>query len=269
MPLSKIVAKSITDDTITTDQIADTAVHGRRNLIINGAMQVAQRGTSETGITGGGYPNACDRWRTNGNNGTWTITQDTSAPEGFSNSLKLVLTATETIGSASYWNIDQRMEGQNLQHLKYGTSSAESLTLSFHVKSNITGTFSVNLYQDDGGKNYPETYTINAANTWEKKTITFVGDTSTALDNDNAKSLRTLFGLVAGSGYNTGTPGSRGTYTDATFMAGQTAQIDAVNDYWQITGIQLEVGDKATPFEHRSLTLNTSRSVEKKDLITE
>ena len=252
MPLSKIVAKSIKDDTITTDQIADNSVHGRRNFIINGAMQVAQRGTSETSVTTSGYRNACDRFRCNGNNGTWTISQDTNAPDGFSNSFKMLLTATETISSTSYWAVEQRIEGQNLQGLAYGTSSAKTVTVSFYVKSNVTGTYCLNLYQDDGAKNFPKTYTIDSAGTWERKTISFGGDTSTALDNDNASSLRTIFLVVAGSGYNSGTPGSKGAYADATFAAGHTAQIDAVNDYWQITGLQLEVGDKATPFEHRS-----------------
>jgi hypothetical protein len=223
-----------------------------RNLIINGAMQVAQRGTSETSVSTSQYANACDRFKVNGNNGTWTISQDTDAPAGFSNSFKMLLTATETIGSTSYWAVEQKIEGQNLQGLAYGTSSAKTATLSFYVKSNITGTYTVNLYQDDGGKNFPKTYTIDSANTWERKTISFEGDTATALDNDNASSLRTTFFVVAGSGHNSGTPGSRAAYSDATFAAGHTAQIDAVNDYWQITGVQLEIGEQATPFEHRS-----------------
>ena len=225
---------------------------GRRNLIINGAMQVAQRGTSETSVTTAGYRNACDRFRCGGNNGTWTISQDTDAPDGFSNSFKMLLTATETISSASYWSVEQRIEGQNLQGLAYGTSSAKTVTVSFYVKSNVTGTYCLNLYQDDGNQNFPKTYTIDSANTWERKTISFVGDTANALDNDNVRSLRTVFHVVAGSGYNSGTPGTRVAYTDATFAAGQSAQIDAVDDYWQITGLQLEIGDNASDFEHRS-----------------
>ena len=164
----------------------------------------------------------------------------------------MLLTATETISGTSYWSVEQKIEGQNLQGLAYGTSSAKTVTVSFYVKSNVTGTYCLNLYQDDGTKNFPKTYTIDSADTWERKTVSFVGDTATALDNDNASSLRTQFHVVAGSTYNSGTPGSRVAYTDATFAAGHTAQIDAVNDYWQITGLQLEVGEKATPFEHRS-----------------
>lgn len=224
---------------------------GMRNLIINGAMQVAQRGTSEASVSTSQYANACDRFKVNGNNGTWTISQDTDAPDGFSNSFKMLLTATETIASTSYWAVEQKIEGQNLQGLAYGTSSAKTVTLSFYVKSNITGTYTVNLYQDDGTKNFPKTYTIDSAGTWERKTISFAGDTSTALDNDNASSLRTTFFVVAGSGLNSGTPGSRAAYSDATFAAGHTAQVDAVNDYWQITGLQLELGENASDFEHR------------------
>jgi len=232
--------------------IGSQTAQSNRNLIINGAMQVAQRGTSETSVSTSQYANACDRFKVNGNNGTWTISQDTNAPSGFSNSFKMLLTATETIGGTSYWSVEQKMEGQNLQGLAYGTSAAKTVTVSFYVKSNITGTYCLNLYQDDGTKNFPKTYTIDSANTWERKTISFVGDTSTALDNDNATSLRTQFFVVAGSSYNSGSAGSRVAYSDATFAAGQSAQVDAVNDYWQITGLQLEIGEQATPFEHRS-----------------
>ena len=222
------------------------------NLIINGAMQVAQRGTSATGITGSGF-HAVDRFATNGNNGTWTVSHDTDAPDGFSNSFKMLLTATEAVGSNSYMAIQQKIEGQNLQGLAYGTSSAKTVTVSFYVKSNVTGTYCFNLYQDDGTKNYPQNYTIDSADTWEYKTISFVGDTATSLDNDNASSVRAMFFLVAGTDFNSGSAGSRVAYTNATFAAGQTAVVGgAVNDYFQITGVQLEVGDTATPFEHRS-----------------
>ena len=223
-----------------------------RNLIINGAMQVAQRGTSATGITTSSW-NTLDRWHTNGNNGTWTMSQETTGgPDGFSNSMKFLLTATEAIGNTSYWSVETLLEGQNLQHLAYGSSAAKTVTVSFWVKSNITGTYCVNLYQDDGSSNFPKTYTIDTADTWEYKTLSYTGNTATALDNDNLKSLRTMFFLVAGSDMTSGSTGSRAAYTNATFAAGHSAQIDAVNDYWQITGVQLEIGDTSTPFEHRS-----------------
>jgi hypothetical protein len=222
------------------------------NLIINGAMNVAQRGTSVSGVTSSGY-NSCDRYKCNGNNGTWTISQDTDAPAGFSNSFKMLLTATETIGNTSYWMLEQKIEGQNLQQLSYGTSDAKTVTLSFYVKSNVTGTYCVDLYQDDGSFNFPVTYTIDTADTWEYKTIVFVGNTATALDNDNDTSLRTSFFVVAGSDYTSGTAGERAAYSDATFAAGHTAQVDAVNDYWQITGVQLEAGSTASSFAHENV----------------
>jgi hypothetical protein len=224
---------------------------GRRNLIINGAMNVAQRGTSETGVTTSGYYTV-DRWKMNGNNGTWTVGQDTSTPNGFANSYKMTLTATEAIGSTSYMSLEQKMEGINLQSLAYGSSAAKDIILSFWVKSNITGNYCVNTYQDDGSSNYPETYTINTADTWEHKTIKYDGNTATSLDNDVNSSLRVIFFLVAASELSSGSTGSRVAYSADTYAAGQSAQIDAVNDYWQITGVQLEVGTVATEFEHRS-----------------
>ena len=229
-------------------------IGGRRNLVDNGAMQVSQRGTSEASVTTSQYANAPDRFKVSGNNGTWTISQDTNAPAGFSTSFKMLLTATETIGGTSYWMVQQYIESQNLQHLAYGTSSAKTVTVSFYVKSNVTGAYCLNLYQesDAGAKNFPKTYTINSADTWEYKTISYVGDTATALDNDNTSGLRTQFFVVAGSTYTSGSAGSRGDYTNGTFAAGQAVQVDAVDDYWQITGVQLEVGTTATDFESRS-----------------
>ena len=235
-------------------RIAAAAYDGRRNIVHNGAMQVSQRGTSEASVTATQYANAPDRFKVSGDNGTWTISQDTNAPTGFSTSFKMLLTATETIGSTSYWMVQQYIESQNLQHLAYGTSSAKTVTVSFYVKSNVTGAYCLNLYQesDAGTKNFPKTYTINSADTWEYKTISYAGDTATALDNDNTSGLRTQFFVVAGSTYTSGSAGSRGDYANGTFAAGQAVQVDAVDDYWQITGVQLEVGTTATDFEHRS-----------------
>jgi len=230
---------------------AGTTGFGRRNLIINGAMSVAQRGTSKTGVITSGYYTV-DRWKMNGNNGTWTVGQDTSTPNGFANSYKMTLTATEAIGSSSYMSLEQKMEGINLQSLAYGSSAAKDIILSFWVKSNITGNYCVNTYQDDGSSNYPETYTINTADTWEYKTIKYDGNTATSLDNDVNSSLRVIFFLVAASELSSGSTGSRVAYSADTYAAGQSAQIDAVNDYWQVTGVQLEVGSTATEFEHRS-----------------
>ena len=152
MPLSKIVAKSITDDTITTDQIADTSVHGRRNLIINGAMQVAQRGTSTTGSSSNNVFPACDRWKvgfTSG--GTYDFSQSTDTPDGFSSSIKVKCASTDTsIASGDEFIVQHRIEAQDLQRLAYGTSAAKNITLSFYAKAvNKTGTYCVHIQKND------------------------------------------------------------------------------------------------------------------------
>jgi hypothetical protein len=235
----------------------DNAIHGRRNLIINGAMQVAQRGTSVTGVNTGGYYTV-DRFRL-ANNGSpdeleFTHEQSTDAPTGFSKSLKLTVTTAETtLAADERVRLQQRIEGQNLQHLKYGTSDAEYLTLSFYVKSNVTGTYGIHLDNTDSGRNVCATYTISAANTWEKKTISIAGDTTGSFNNDNTRSLDVCWVLAAGTDYTSGTLATSWEgNTDANHApSGQANITDTVSNSWQIAGVQLEVGDIATPFEHR------------------
>ena len=235
----------------------DSAIHGKRNLIINGAMQVAQRGTSSTGITGGGYYTV-DRFRTAYNSSPdelqFTQEQSTDAPTGFANSLKLTVTTAETtLAVAERVRLQQRIEGQNLQHLKYGTSNAEYLTLSFYVKSNVTGTYGIHFNNEDSSRSVCASYTISASGTWEKKTISIAGDTTGSFGNDVNRSLDVCWVLAAGTDYTSGTLAtSWETQTNAnTAPSGQVDITDTVSNYWQITGVQLEVGDKATPFEHR------------------
>ena len=226
-----------------------------RNLVINGAMQVAQRGTSETGITAGKYANAPDRFQLGlASAGTWTAAQSTDAPDGFSNSYRLdCTTADASLSGGDLLVFQQAIEGQNLQHLKKGTSSAESVTVSFHVKSNKTGTYIAELFDADNGRQISQAYTISSANTWEKKTLTYAGDTSGALDNDNAVSLYFVCWLAAGSSYSSGTLSTSWTAnTQANRAVGQVNLADSTDNDWAITGVQLEVGEQATPFEHRS-----------------
>ena len=254
MPLSKIVANSITDDTITTDQIADTSVHGRRNFIINGAMQVAQRGTSVTGVTSGAYY-TCDRFMFSpfGPAGTWTVTQSTDAPDGFSNSFRIdCTTADASLGASDFVIVETKIEAQNLQHLMYGDSSAKTVTASFHVKSNKTGTYVLELRQPDSGRLYSKTYTINSANTWEYKTLTFPGDVSGTINNDNGQGLNMNFWCAAGSTFSSGTIGTSWHTTNANRAAGVVNLADSTDNDWSITGVQLEIGSQASPFEHRS-----------------
>jgi len=224
-----------------------------RNLVINGDMQIAQRSTSTASITSGGYYTA-DRWRTLLNTqGTWTQSVENDAPtgSGFRKSLKmLVTTADSSPAAGDYVAIDSLFEGQNFQVVKKGTAAAEQLTVSFWVKSNVTGTYIFNIDDVDNSRSVAKSYTVNASGTWEYKTITFPADTTGVLDNDNARSLDIRFYLGAGSNLTSGTLATTWqSYTAANIAVGQVNVAAATNNYWQVTGVQLEVGATATPFE--------------------
>ena len=252
MPLSKIVAKSITDDTITTDQIADTSVHGRRNLIINGGMTVAERQGTTTINNSQAY-SPVDRFQGIGSSGgIFDITQSTTSPDGFKNSLKVeVTTADSSIGASEYYVIDQRIEGSNIPQLAWGTSAAKDVTLSFWVRSSVTGTHGGAVSNSAANRSYPFTYTISAADTWEYKTIAIDGDTSGTWLTTTGVGIRLYWGLGAGA-TPSGTAGAWGAaeYRTAT---GAVQLIGTANATWYMTGAQLEVGI-ATPFEHRSFS---------------
>ena len=225
------------------------------NLIYNGAMQVAQRGTSETGITGTSYFTA-DRWLTllvTLGTFTQTIEDDGPTGSGFAKSLKMECTTADAApASGDLLVISQRLEGYDLQGLKKGSSSAESLTLSFWVKSNVTGTYVAELDDADNGRNISASYTISSSGTWEKKTITFDGDTTGVLDADNARSLSLAFWLGAGSNFTSGSlQTSWGAEVVANRAVGQTNLAASTSNYWQVTGVQLEAGTVATSFEHK------------------
>ena len=232
----------------------DNAIHGRRNLIINGAMQVAQRGTSVTGLEVG-QGRTCDRIGTYVNSGTWTVTQETDSPDGFSNSFKILATAVESAAAGDQIQIFYTIEGQDLQGVAKGTSSAKQMTLSWWCKSNKTGTHAVALRDQDNNRLCTKYFTINSVDTWEYKTLNIPTDTTGAFDNDNAGSLQIEMWMRAGTNYTSGTPtGAWETFDNSIRLGdGHTATVGtAVNDYFQITGYQLEVGNTATPFEHRS-----------------
>ena len=236
--------------TVTGD-IVPSAPLSHRNIFINGAMTIAQRGTSESSVTSTRYAKACDRMKIiMSSGGGWTISQESSGPAGFSNSYKVLSTEYETLESRRVY-IDSPFEGQDLQHLKKGTAGALATTLSFWTRSATTGTFIVQLHDHDNNRTISKPYTISVADTWEYKTITFAGDTTGAFGNDNNKSLSIYFWLVAGTDYTSGTLNtSWNTAVNANRAVGQT-DIVATKDWW-ITGIQWEVGSNATPFEHRS-----------------
>jgi len=225
-----------------------------RNVVINGAMQVAQRGTSVASITTGGYHTA-DRWYSEPITiGTWTQSVENDAPtgSGFRKSLKMLCTTNDASPAAGdyFYVAQQRFEGQNLQQFLKGTSSAKQVTLSFWVKSNVTGTYIVEMYDGDNSRAVSASYSVSASATWEKKTITFPADTTGAYDNDNAASLYLNFWGGAGSTYSSGTLATTWVSpTTANRAVGQTNLAAATNNYWQITGVQLEAGAVATPFE--------------------
>ena len=196
-------------DKVTTAALeTSTNQPGFRNIIINGDQSISQRSTSVSGITGTSY-NTVDRFNTSmGTAGTWTQSQSTTVPsgQGFAKSLKMdCTTANGSLSAGSSLAIQQPIEGQNLQYLKKGTSSAESLTVSFWVRSNKTGTYIVELYDGDNARQASQSYTISSADTWEKKTLTYAGDTTGAFDNDNGNSLSLNFWLVAGTNFTSGT----------------------------------------------------------------
>jgi len=228
-------------------------IFNNKNLLINGGMNIWQRSTSVTGITSESY-NTADRWKTAISGlGTWTQTRSTDVPsaQGFGYSLKMDCTTADASPAAGdYLQIQQRLEGQNLQHLLKGTSSAKAITLSFWVKSNKTGTYICELYDNDNSRAISKSYTIDSASTWEKKTITFDGDTTGAFDNDNALSVFVNFYLGAGSNYTSGSLAtSWGSVTTANRAVDQVNLADSTSNEWYVTGCQLEVGSTASGFE--------------------
>jgi hypothetical protein len=240
--------------TINGIPYASTGPLSNRNLIINGGMKVSQRETSVTAITGAGYFTV-DRFKTGANAlGTWTVAQESDAPVGFSKSLKMTCTTADASPAAGdSVTINQRIEAQDLQHLNYGSSSAETLTLSFWVKSNKTGTATVDFQQNDNGNElYSVGYTINAADTWEYKTITIPGDTAGVINDDNGIGIVVSWWLNSGSDYTGGSHGGWKTFDSTSRNVSNLGVGGAISDYFQITGVQLELGSVATPFEHRS-----------------
>ena len=230
--------------------------YGNRNLVINGAMKVAQRATSFASVSSG-EAYTVDRFgRYINAAGTWTITQSTDTPtgQGFATSIKFdCTTANGSLSASSEYLFFQRFEGQDLQRLKKGTANAEKVTLSFWVKSAKTGTYITELYDNNNSRHISRAYTISSANTWEKKILTFDGDTTGAITDNNSTSIQLNFMLANGSNWTSGTlQTSWGANTQANRAVGQVNLADSTSNDWYLTGVQLEVGDTATDFEHRS-----------------
>ena len=262
---SAVTAAKITDSTITAAKLASGTVQNQsafKNIIINGDMSIAQRATSKSAL-GTGF-NTVDRFETLKNlDAVFTESQSTDVPsgQGFSNSWKIECTTADASPDADYYlSWRQPIEAQMLKHLKYGTSSAESTTLSFWIKSSKTGTYVVILRNIDNSRLISQTYTISSADTWEKKELTFAGDTSSGFNNDNGEGLRVQFQLVAGSDYTSGTLQTTwGTYANANSAAGQLNFGDSTSNNLYITGVQFEVGTAASDFEFLPFDVNLKR----------
>jgi len=237
--------------------LTNSQIGGRRNIVINGAMQCSQRSTSETGQHTSGYL-TLDRFNFNFVNEDelrTTLTQASEGPDGFANSLKVQATTAESaVAADEEFRVIYKVEAQDLQQLKFGTSAAERITVSFYVRSSVAATYGFNLFQNDASKINGQAYTINSANTWERKTLTFIGNTSDVINDDNGIGMQLNWFLMAGSNFTSGSNSGWETFAAAKHAVGHNANavVTTTNATWQITGVQLEVGSQATPFEHRS-----------------
>jgi len=242
---------------------ASSGALSNRNIIVNGGMTIAQRSTQSTNA-GSGYITV-DRFnhelKNATDNLTYTTEQVTDAPSGFSKSLKLTVTTAESaLAADEFGRMYYVVEGQDLQRIGYGTSACKEVTLSFYVKSSITGNFSASIYLTaSGGVIAAQAYTINSADTWERKILTFPTYTTANVPNTNAAGMYINFGLFAGSNYNTASS-TFVAHTGANLLGGQAANFAAVNSTtWQLTGVQLEVGS-ATDFEHEPYSLTLAKA---------
>ena len=252
--LSGITSVSTTNLTVNGNAYPSAGPLSNRNLIINGAMNVAQRGTSFAVTTSDTY--TVDRFQTQ-HGGSFdfnsTLTQSSTAPAGFTSSLKVDVTSTSTPTATQNGLIAHKVEAQNLQHLQYGTSGAQTCTLTFWVRSNKTGTYCLQILQQDASQYQLHEYSISSADTWEQKTITIVGNTATAINNDNGKGFDIRWHLACGSDDHVAAS-STWTGSSEGFLAtsNQVNLFDSTSNEWYLAGVQLEVGSVATPFEHRS-----------------
>ena len=258
--MSTLATNAITDasggNTATINSYTPTESNmAGRNLIINGDMRVAQRGTVATGGSTGLHYGGPDRWRMYQENTAvaYTLSQDTNAPDGFGSSFKIdVTTADATVDAVDRVDFIYRFEGQELQQIAKGTANATTMTLSFWVSSPKTGTHIVEFFDNDNSRQVSIPYTVNAANTWEKKELLVPADTVGTFDNGVNLSLQISWWLMAGSNYSGGTLStSWSSVTGANRAVGQVNVFDNTSNNFYLTGVQLEAGSVATPFERR------------------
>ena len=236
--------------------IGSGQAQGNRNIAYNGAMNISQRSTSITGIGASSGYFTVDRFKLapNGTAGRLTMTQTADGPSGFANCLKLDCTTADTsIAAAEFLILSQLFEGQDLQRLKKGTSEAESVTLSFYVKGNAAATYTVELYDADNNRSISQRFSVTTS--WSRVSLTYVGDTTGALDDDNAASLIVNIWLHAGSDYTSGTQNTVWKTLTQTERANSsdTSFFDSTNRTFFMTGFQFEIGEVASAFEYENI----------------
>ena len=252
MPLTKVQSRG-------TENVGQ----GSSNVIINGAMNVAQRSSSETALGAN-----TDTYRTvdrfkllaeGSNSGRLTMSQDSSAPSGFANSLKLDCTTADTsIGSSELLTISQIIEGQNVQHFAKGTSSAKQYAVSFYVKGNASATYVAELFDADNSRHVCKTFSVTTD--WTRVEMIFPADTSGAFNDDNGESLRLQIFLHAGSDFTSGTlPSTWASKTNANRAVGISSFFDSTDRTFFLTGVQLEVGSQVSDFQHEDFGTTLSK----------
>jgi len=244
MPYGTVNADLMT----TSDGVSSSGLYGFKNRIINGAQIINQRNatvtTASTFVT--------DRWQVDNltTSGAVSFAQNSTAPAGFTNSLKItVTTADAAVASSDLVEFRQWIEGYNTADFNFGSASSGTFTISFWVNSSVTGTYGVSFRNSASDRVYVSTYTINASNTWEQKTITVAGDTSGTWLTDNGRGLGIAFCVMGGSAVQ-GTAGSWGSTNNRTTSA-QANLLATINNTFYITGVQLEKGSTATSFDYR------------------
>lgn len=254
MPISKIQANSI----------ADTSVYGRRNFFYNGDMTISQR-YYDNAKSSAAHEYVIDEHKIIMNHdGAVTVQRVSTVPsgEGFKYSMKLsVATADTSLSSGQYALWDSHIEAQNLKSLRYGTNNAKTTVLSFWVRSSKTGTYCLNFHFSTINKQITKSYTIDTADTWEKKTVTVPGNTADAITHSHTQGLRVSFWLAAGSDFTSGSLRSTHTTTvGADRAVGQTNWLDSTSNDFYITGIQYELGDVASEYEFQDYSQQLARA---------
>jgi hypothetical protein len=256
--MSQLAVNSVTDanggNTATINSMTPTAdsLQGFRNRIINGDMRIDQRNAGASATNTGATTYYLDRWVALGTTsaGQYSVQQDSDAPDGFSNSSKITVTTIDSsLAASDRYTWMQRLEGYTVSDFDFGKASAKTITLSFYVRSSVTGTFGAGIQNGDSTRSYPFNYTISAADTWEYKTVTIPGDTSGTWPTNNTRAMIILWALGVGSDRE----GTANTWAAGNFYSTSesTNLMATLNATWYITGVQLEVGSVATPFERR------------------